>query len=44
VGHLSPDFRLHVVRQFFEPVTRVHDTERFEARKAAPSDSEPPLG
>ncbi|HSH42081.1 MAG TPA: tetratricopeptide repeat protein, partial [Arenicellales bacterium] len=30
IGYISPDFRLHVVRQFFEPVMRVHDTERFE--------------
>ncbi|MGA8260563.1 MAG: tetratricopeptide repeat protein [Arenicellales bacterium] len=30
VGYISPDLRLHVVRQFFEPVMRVHDPERFE--------------
>ena len=30
IGYISPDFRLHVVRQFFEPVMRVHDTEAFE--------------
>ena len=30
IGYISPDFRGHVVRQFFEPVMRVHDSNQFE--------------
>jgi len=30
VGYISPDLRQHVVRQFFEPVMRVHDADNFQ--------------
>lgn len=30
IGYISPDLRQHVVRQFFEPVMRVHDSDNFE--------------
>lgn len=30
IGYISPDFRQHVVRQFFEPVVRVHDSDNFQ--------------